>query len=48
MVGFYISGHPLDDYKLEMENFCNFNISELKDLQVLKGKIFILLEWYQT
>ena len=22
VVGFYISGHPLDDYKLEMENFC--------------------------
>ena len=38
VVGFYISGHPLDDYKLEMENFCNFNISELKDLPSIKGK----------
>jgi DNA polymerase-3 subunit alpha len=37
-VGFYISGHPLDDYKLEMESFCNFNISELYDLQSIKGK----------
>ena len=38
VVGFYISGHPLDDYKLEIENFCNFNISELKDLPSIKGK----------
>jgi len=38
VVGFYISGHPLDDYKLEMDNFCNFNISELKDLHNIKGK----------
>jgi DNA polymerase-3 subunit alpha len=38
VVGFYISGHPLDDYKLEMESFCNFNISEIHDLQAVKGK----------
>ena len=23
VVGIYISGHPLDDFKLEMQNFCN-------------------------
>ena len=38
VVGFYISGHPLDDYKLEMESFCNLNISHLQDLPAIKGK----------
>lgn len=34
VVGIYISGHPLDDYKLEIENFTNCslkNIPEVKD-----------------
>ena len=38
VVGFYISGHPLDDYKLEMKSFCNFNISEIKGFDLMKGK----------
>ena len=38
VVGFYISGHPLDDYKLEMNSFCNLNISEIKDLEAIKGR----------
>ncbi|MBC8464135.1 MAG: DNA polymerase III subunit alpha, partial [Bacteroidetes bacterium] len=38
VVGFYISGHPLDDYKLEMENFCTANIGEMQDLDTAKGK----------
>jgi len=25
VVGIFISGHPLDDYKLEIESYCNFN-----------------------
>tara|TARA_Y100000991_G_scaffold215560_1_gene206528 strand:- start:74 stop:4432 length:4359 start_codon:yes stop_codon:yes gene_type:complete len=38
VVGFYISGHPLENYKLELEHFCNYNISELNDLEKNKGK----------
>ena len=38
VVGFYISGHPLDDYKLEMENFCNHHVGQLNVLEGLKGK----------
>jgi DNA polymerase-3 subunit alpha len=38
VVGFYISGHPLDDYKLEMNSFCNLNISQIKDLESIKGR----------
>jgi hypothetical protein len=26
VVGIYISGHPLDDYKFEMKYFCNANL----------------------
>ncbi len=33
VVGIYISGHPLDDFKIEMNTFCNANISMLKDLE---------------
>ena len=32
VVGIYISGHPLDDYKFEMRYFCNARLEALKDL----------------
>ena len=38
VVGVYISGHPLDDFKIEMEHYCKYNINQLKDLDALKGK----------
>lgn len=39
VTGIYISGHPLDDYKIEMDNFCNVRISELKEnLNLFKNK----------
>ena len=38
VVGFYISGHPLDNYKLEMDSFCNHQLSQVKELELLKGK----------
>jgi len=31
ITGFYMSGHPLEDYKIEMENFCNVTINDLKN-----------------
>lgn len=34
--GFYISGHPLDKYKLEINNFATSNISELQKEGMLK------------
>ena len=45
VVGFYISGHPLDDYKLEMDNFCNHHIGQIKNLELVKEEIFVLQEW---
>ena len=32
VVGIYISGHPLDDFKTEMNTFCNATLSMLNDL----------------
>ena len=38
VVGIYISGHPLDDYKFEMKYFCNTKLVQLKRLDALVGK----------
>ena len=38
VVGIYISGHPLDDYRFEMKHFCNVKLSHLKNLESLVGK----------
>jgi DNA polymerase-3 subunit alpha len=32
VVGIYISGHPLDDFRFEMKYFCNSKLESLKDL----------------
>ena len=32
VVGIYISGHPLDDFRFEMKYFCNSKLEALKDL----------------
>lgn len=33
VVGIYISGHPLDDFKIELSTFCNATISMVKQLE---------------
>src|ERR1700749_823627 len=33
VIGIYLTGHPLDNYKLEMEKYCNSTISELENMQ---------------
>jgi len=33
VVGIYISGHPLDDFKSEINAFCNASLSHLNDLE---------------
>ena len=38
VVGIYISGHPLDDYKFEMKYFCNSKLDALKSLEQHVGK----------
>lgn len=38
VVGIYISGHPLDDYSIEINNFCNSNLNALNNLEKIKNK----------
>lgn len=38
VVGIYISGHPLDDFKYEMKGYCRTKLISLKDLKLLLGK----------
>jgi DNA polymerase III subunit alpha len=38
VVGVYISGHPLDNFKFEIDTFCNLGVSEIADLDGKEGK----------
>ncbi|MFZ4740889.1 MAG: DNA polymerase III subunit alpha [Bacteroidales bacterium] len=39
IAGFYLSGHPLDDFKLEIQNFCNIELEQLnEDIKNLRGR----------
>src|SRR5688572_5964817 len=38
VVGIYISGHPLDNFRFEMDNFCKSTCSELNELESLIGR----------
>ncbi|UTW66151.1 DNA polymerase III subunit alpha [bacterium SCSIO 12643] len=31
VVGVYISGHPLDDYKVDIDNFCNVTVDKMQN-----------------
>ena len=43
VIGFYLSGHPLDDYSVEMETLCNATLKILDgDLSKLLGKEFTI------
>jgi DNA polymerase-3 subunit alpha len=38
VVGIYISGHPLDDFKNEIDNFCNAVLIDFEDTKALLNK----------
>ncbi|HRD53665.1 MAG TPA: DNA polymerase III subunit alpha, partial [Flavobacteriales bacterium] len=38
VIGFYLSGHPLDDHRLEIKHLCHHNLSQLADLKSLEGR----------
>jgi DNA polymerase III subunit alpha len=40
VVGVYISGHPLDNFKFEMETFCSAPIASLNNIETSEGKEF--------
>jgi DNA polymerase-3 subunit alpha len=38
LIGIYLSAHPLDSYKLEIEHFCTHSLSNLDNLGTLNGQ----------
>lgn len=38
VVGMYLTGHPLDEYKFELEVLCRGKLEDLKNLDSIKGK----------
>ncbi|HTA81302.1 MAG TPA: DNA polymerase III subunit alpha, partial [Bacteroidia bacterium] len=40
VAGFYISGHPLDDFKFDLDNFCTYKVEQLEGMPDTKGKEF--------
>ncbi|HRH71233.1 MAG TPA: DNA polymerase III subunit alpha [Flavobacteriales bacterium] len=38
VIGFYLSGHPLDDHRLEIKYLCNATLPDLKELDKLAGR----------
>ncbi len=37
VTGIYLSGHPLDDYKIEIDSFCNSSLDKLLNLNKIKS-----------
>jgi DNA polymerase-3 subunit alpha len=33
VIGIFLTGHPLDNYKLELQRYCNATVSDLKNMQ---------------
>ena len=48
VVGLYISGHPLDQFKFEIDQFCNASLDAIKDLNSLRNKGTIKLSGIVT
>ena len=42
VIGFYISGHPLDNFRFEMNQFCPNKISQLKELEKYKDRDMVV------
>jgi DNA polymerase-3 subunit alpha len=42
VVGIFISGHPLDDFKFEISSFCNGTVAMLNDMNAHKGKELLI------
>lgn len=38
VVGIYISGHPLDNFKFEMDHFCTVKANQLNEIEPLLGR----------
>ena len=42
VIGIFISGHPLDDYKMEIDAFCTGALAMLHDMETYKGRDLLM------
>ena len=42
VVGIFISGHPLDDFRIEIESFCNGRVGMLNEMDQHKGRDLLI------
>jgi DNA polymerase-3 subunit alpha len=42
VVGIFISGHPMDDFRIEIESFCNGRIGMLNELEQHRGRDLLI------
>ena len=40
VIGMYLSAHPLDEFKLELRNYCNLQLKAFEDLNALRNREF--------
>jgi DNA polymerase-3 subunit alpha len=43
LVGIYLSAHPLDEYKIVLDNLCNTKCAELADISLLKDREDVII-----
>ena len=43
LVGIYLSAHPLDEFRIVLDNLCNTHCQELADVQQLKGRADVVV-----
>lgn len=48
VVGFYITGHPLDEFKLELEGFCNCSLDKIYEIKSPEIKVAGIVTSLQT
>lgn len=42
VIGMFISGHPLDDFQLEIDSFCNGSVGMLNDMETHRNKDLLI------
>ena len=42
VIGIFISGHPLDDFRVEIDSFCNGNVGMLNDMETYKNRDLLI------
>jgi DNA polymerase-3 subunit alpha len=48
LIGIYLSSHPLDKYRVEIESFCPNTLNDLRDLQAHSGKDLVFCGMVKT